>query len=365
MKKITGHEEVAAGMEVRFDRGENLMMKFSPLDFPEEKNKEERRIWYYYLLFLPVALLAVVLQIVCWVVSFCFLPSPKQDDSREEYCRKGLKKLRGRSLFFGWIHWMLAEVHYGVTTARALHAIYAAPIVFRNVKGMRDRIARFWFLFPPAMGLRNRLKWVCNTTTQHLDFVAKKRQSIKMLSLASGSADGLIAAVKSFKEAAAKFPDVCCDLTLVLVDLNEKTLLQAEATAKECGLSVSWGECKEAAIQIRATDLKEFLESVDDDQFDIIEFIGFLDYLDSDGIKQWIRKTVPKLKEDGVLLVSFTLMTVWWPVIRWIVGWIRLVYRSQKSVTRTMSSAVEGIGVARVFPEACKQHALVEIRRCR
>jgi len=345
-RRSASSEEIASAMKF----GKNLMVDCSPLSDKIEVEKEETVAWYYKSVFFFVATILSVIQFFLVIILLPFAKEGGKDEA--ERIKNLLRKARGPSLFFGNLHWTLSEVHNGVTTARALHAIYGAPVLLRSWKGFCGWFLRLWFGFPPAAGLRNRLRWVHSSIFAEMaTLAARGKDEINMVSIACGSAVAMIEAASKF---AKVFPDVRIRITLV--DLNKAALAHASELAVSRGLKV--GNSADDQVKIVEADLKAFI--LENHGFDIVEFVGFMDYREVGSVKELIDSVVNMVVEGGAVFTTLIRKSCWQPVIRWIVGWVKLIYRDPSTIKEITS---HGSCHATVETEPTKQHMLITLRR--
>ncbi|HQF57542.1 MAG TPA: hypothetical protein PK831_03540 [Candidatus Magasanikbacteria bacterium] len=345
-RESVSNEKIASTMKF----GKNLMVECSPLSDEMEVEKEESVAWYYKTFFFFGT---IILSAVQFFLVLILLPFAKEGGKDEaEKIKRLLKKARGPSIFFGALHWTLNEVHNGITTARALHAIYGAPVLLRSWKGFCGWFLRLWFGFPPAAGLRNRLRWVHSSIFAELATLAVRgKDEIRLVSIACGSAVAMIEATSKFVKL---FPQVKVEINLV--DLNKAALRHASELAIARGLKV--GNSVDDQVKIIETDLKTFIQT--NHGFDIVEFVGFMDYREVNSVKELINSVVNMTVKGGVVFTTLIRKSCWRPVIRWIVGWVKLIYRDPTTIKEIIS---HNNCHASVETEATKQHMLITLRR--
>lgn len=262
------------------------------------------------------------------------------------------------SFLFDRIHPLNREVREGVTTSKALDAIYSAPLLL--VKPARKNLfsllahslAVFWFNQPEAQAVRNRLRIVYREILA--DLRAKwdgGQREFLLASLACGSAQAMVEAVSVFLE---EHPSA--KVMIHLVDLNESSLRRALRLAEARGI--------EESVVFFTAGIRDFLEDVEE-EYDVIEMVGFLDYRSPETVVSLTAAVRRVLKVNGLHLSAHILPHRWSFITRWVHNWPLLIRRSvetfkgfmldsgfQKNETKLTVEPQRGYVVA-----ICRKHA--------
>jgi ubiquinone/menaquinone biosynthesis C-methylase UbiE len=148
--------------------------------------------------------------------------------------------------------------------------------------------AAFWETFViNAKALRNRLK-LMKATLEDIISTSPPHCEINILSLASGSARGIIEVLNNHKSTSK--------INAVLIDRSINALNFSR------NLSLSFGVEKQFSL-IRG-DVLNLNEYCLDNSQDIIEIVGFIDYLDEQTTIKFLMSVLPVLKRGGHLIIS-------------------------------------------------------------
>lgn len=175
-----------------------------------------------------------------------------------------------------------ARVRDGAARWPALHAIYN----FKRGEGATvvDRgIDTWWMNIRNAQAVRNRLKIAKRELIAAITHHATKKDSVLILSLAAGTAQGVI-------EAIAQCRRTGIDVRALLLDQDETALKYARKLAESYGVS-DYIEVKKANVMHFEQHLAE--------KPDIVEMMGLIDYFGDKAVQILFQKIWRAMKPGG------------------------------------------------------------------
>lgn len=193
------------------------------------------------------------------------------------------------------------------TTHKALEIVYNFNYKFDFRKGILEEIFTYlWNLTHNAKALRNRLKLVKKQLMKSISEVEK--DEITIASLACGSTRAVIETIANFKSNK--------NFKIYAVDKNEKALEASKSLAKSLKIEhlFTWYQAS----------INDFLDSLNEIQFDIIEMVGFLDYRNDEEAIELFNKIYDRLNQEGFFItgnikpnpeVKFLVNVVKWPYL--------------------------------------------------
>lgn len=286
------------------------------------------------------------------VIFFAKKPSSQNGSLtwQEKLYERRLLGPRWVSRLFGSIHPYLGQVREMVTTSGALDIIYAVPVLFKHPRTIGEKLTAFLLSQPDGQAVRNRLRLTYTYLFQSLEERWDKgQQSIRVLSLASGSAQAVLEAVQHFL---LKHPEA--DIKVRLVDLSGTSLNRANFLAQNRGLG--------KYVETVQDNLRTYLETEPRGKWDIVEMVGFLDYRRADSIHFLVSRVHKVLRENGVFIAAQIAPSPWSFLVRWTINWPHLIRRSADDYRDILIRAWGEQGI-QVIPEAHHIHTVSICRK--
>jgi ubiquinone/menaquinone biosynthesis C-methylase UbiE len=222
-------------------------------------------------------------------------------------------KLKTNTFWFDGVSQLAREVKENVFTWRALDVIYNLNPPQGN--SLEDKVTRYWNKLLNVQAVRNRLRLVKQLMISEIKRLHKTGiQPIRILSIASGSAQGTIEALEILKKEGMAFQ-------AMLLDIDQSALENAKILAKKGGV---FEYCQ--FVNKSTTDLELVTNNF---KPHLVEMVGFLEYRPFEKAVRLLSRIRNILEPGGVLIVSqimpnperfFLTVVVNWPMI----------YRSQK-----------------------------------
>jgi len=216
-------------------------------------------------------------------------------------------KIKTNTFWFDGISPVCREIKENAMRWKALDIAYNYE--FKKDNAFVTRITDFWLNIKNAQAVRNRLKLVKKELRQEIQNLADKKSEIRLLSIAAGSAQGVIETMTEFKQKGI--------LTkAIFLDLDPTAIEHSRQIAQKFGIVNQ--------ITFINKSAKELEEAVGDFKPNIIEMVGFLDYRPKEKAINLIGKISRLLDSDGVALISniapnseryFLYQVMNWPMI--------------------------------------------------
>lgn len=236
------------------------------------------------------------------------------------------KMLLGRkpttnSLWFDGISSICRDIKDGAASWKALYLIY------NHSFGVHGKATDFWLGMRTAQAVRNRKKLVTSLLAYHLSSFAREK-TIRILSLASGSAQSVVEAMLTIKERGIR-------VEAILVDINPEALEHSRELAERYGL--------QDQVTLVKIDIRQLLQSDRSPlssygQFHVVEIVGWLEYDTDKRIKKLLTFIRSLMVQDGILVTSTINNNPERQFLRWVINW-NMIHRDRKTLTMITNDA--------------------------
>jgi len=195
--------------------------------------------------------------------------------------------LKINTLWFDGISPACREVKENATSWRALDIIY--KYIPGQDKSFGGKITDFWNQLKNIMAMRNRLKLVKKKLKETIENLLIEGSEIRLISIASGSAQGVIEIMKEFKKKGVLIKAILLDLDSTAIEYSRKLAEQAEITNQMTFINKS---------------ARELIEIAKGFNPNIIEVVGFLEYRPREKAIELMKRIHYLLTPKGVMLTS-------------------------------------------------------------
>jgi SAM-dependent methyltransferase len=219
------------------------------------------------------------------------------------------------------------QIKRGAGSWYALDIIY--NFEFGQQNGIRGKVSDYWIGMVNAQAVRNRLRLVKRELDKAVREVAQENKEIRLLSIASGSAQSVI-------EVIAKLKDI--DIKVILLDLDPLAINYSRKLAKNYGV-----DDKITFIRGSTYNLEGAMKGIHPH---IIEMVGLLDYRPHRKAVRLVEKIYRLLLPGGKFLTANIHPNPEQYFLKWVVNW-PMIHRKPEELGRIL---VEG-GFA---PENCQ-----------
>ena len=243
------------------------------------------------------------------------------------------------------------DVVENATSHKALEILYRKGGDKSGLKKAYEKISHaVWFNTNNSKAVRNRLKIVKKEIRDILEGRVDHHDVVNIVSIAAGSARGVIESLEDRKTDKKQF-------NVFFVDKNPEALSYSQELIKDFSISkmdnykFSW---------INST-VNEFLDSVNE-TFSIVEMVGLMDYFDDERAEKIFSKINSTLKEGGYFITAnindnnekrFVTKAIGWPMI----------YRSAEHLSRLIHQAGFEIDEIQPYYEPFNIHSVVVSRK--
>ncbi len=210
------------------------------------------------------------------------------------------------------------EIKEKATTWRALDLIYNHK--FRQEKDLGGKIADFWLKMLNAQAVRNRLKLVKQILREEIEKISQTKSEIRLLSIASGSAQGVIEIIQEFKQKGIIVQAIFLDLDLTAIEYSRELSQKANVTEQIIFINKS----------VRGLE-----ETVKGFNPNIIEIVGFLEYRPKEKAIELVTRACHLLTSNGVLLTSNINYNPEILFLHWVVNW-QMIYRTPQELVEIL-----------------------------
>lgn len=233
-------------------------------------------------------------------------------------------------------------VKENVASWRALDVIYNRP--FEEEKGGGGTLDRFWGSMLNCQAVRNRLKLVKREIRQAILQFSNCKE-VRLLSLAAGSAQGIIEVIAELKSQGVR-------VRPMLVDIDQTALDYAKHLASIHGVEDQIETVKASVANVSAI-ARDFHPQ-------IIEMLGLLDYLPQRNAIALVRKIYKSLEPKGIFLTCNIKRNLEQHFVKWVINW-PMIYRNPAELADVVYQA--GFTDYRLVYEPLEIHGLVIARK--
>jgi len=223
----------------------------------------------------------------------------------------------------------------------------ALDIVYNYQKGSENIFADFWHDLRSSQASRNRLKLLKNLLFKNIEEISNRNEEIKMISIASGSAQGVIETIAKAKEKGIL-------VRSVLIDLDPTALEYSKKLAQKMGV-----ENQLTFVNRRASAI---IEIGKDFKPNLIEMIGFLEYRPFEKAVKLISSIYQVLEKGGVFLVSQIAPNAESFFLREVINW-PMIYRKPKEFAKILSLSGFSLDNCIFYEEPLKIHYVAECKK--
>lgn len=227
----------------------------------------------------------------------------------------------------------------GSASWKSLDIIYNYQ--FGKQVGLAGIIDDFWIGMVNAQAVRNRLKLIKKEITAAILQCYDGANEVRIISIAAGSAQGIIEIVSEFKKKGIVVRSLLIDIDQTAVDYSIKL-------AEENGV----GDQVEA-VKASAATIEKFAHGF---KPHIIEMLGLLDYIPQDKAVRLVVKIHKSLASGGIFLTCNIRHNFEMFFLKWVINW-KMLYRNSKSLAEVAVGA--GFNDVKVIYEPHGIHGIV------
>jgi SAM-dependent methyltransferase len=241
--------------------------------------------------------------------------------------------------FFDGVSKNCREIKENAARWKALYIIYN--------KKSENIFEDFWSNLRCFQGTKNRLRLVKRLLLKNIEEISNKNKEIRMISIASGSAQGVIETIVKAKEKGILVKGI-------LIDLDPTALEYSKKLAQEMGVENQLTFVNKTASAI--------IEIGKDFKPNLIEMVGFLEYRPFDKAVKLVTSIYQVLEKGGVFLVSQIAPNVESLFLREVINW-PMIYRRPEELAEILSLSGFSLDNCIFYQEPLKVHYIAECKK--
>jgi len=251
--------------------------------------------------------------------------------------------LKTNAFWFDGLSRSCREIKENATRWRALDIIYnySPP---KNPT-LEERVTDFWNHLSSVRATRNRLRLIKYFLKKEIQKFLNNSSEVRILSIASGSAQGVIEVMKEFKEKPIK---------VISLDLDETALEHSKKLAEKAGV-----KNKITFINKSAGDLEEVTREF---RPQIVEVVGFLMYRPETRAIKLIERIYRILPPNGVSLISQDNHIIEKFFLYYVANW-SIIFRSPEKFAELLIKGGFNPKNCKIVYEPLKMHGIAICRK--
>jgi len=223
----------------------------------------------------------------------------------------------------------------------------ALDVVYNYRKGNENLFADFWYDLRSSQGTRNRIRLIKFLLLRNIKEISKKNKEVRLISIASGSAQGVIEVIDEAKRNGIIVKAVLIDLDLTALEHSKKLAQEMKVENQVIFINKTASSVNEIG--------KEFKPH-------LIEIVGFLEYRPFNKSVELIRSIYQILENGGILLISQIAPNLESFFLKEVINWL-MIYRKPKEVVKLLSLAGFDLKNCLFYWEPLKIHYMVECKK--
>ena len=223
----------------------------------------------------------------------------------------------------------------------------ALDIIYNYQLGNENLITDFWLEIKNAQAVRNRLKLIKHLLFKNIEEISKNGKEIRLISIASGSAQGAIETISLAKQEGIFVKSV-------FIDIDPTALEHARKLAQKLGV-----ENQITFVNKTASIINEIGK---DFKPNLIEMVGFLEYRPEEKAIKLIQSIYQVLEKEGTFLVSQISPNLESFFLKEVINW-PMIYRKPKEITKILSLAGFSLENCSFYWEPLKIHYIAECKK--
>ena len=223
----------------------------------------------------------------------------------------------------------------------------ALDIIYNYQLGNENLITDFWLEIKNAQAVRNRLKLIKHLLFKNIEEISKNGKEIRLISIASGSAQGAIETISLAKQKGIFVKSV-------FIDIDPTALEHARKLTQKLGV-----ENQITFVNKTASIINEIGK---DFKPNLIEMVGFLEYRPEEKAIKLIQSIYQVLEKGGTFLVSHISPNLESFFLKEVINW-PMIYRKPEETVRILSLAGFSLENCSFYWEPLKIHYIAECKK--
>jgi ubiquinone/menaquinone biosynthesis C-methylase UbiE len=246
--------------------------------------------------------------------------------------------IKTNSFWFDGLSPICREVKDNATNWKALDIIYNyCP---KKTKGIVGFITNFWNGINNIKAVRNRFRLVKKIFKEKIQSLSKNQNPIRLVSIASGSAQVMIEVIKEFKERGIY-------VKVVFLDREPTAIKHSKKLANQAGIIDQ--------IQFVNKSTKDLEEVLSGFKPHIVEVTGLLEYRPDDKATNLLKRIYKLLASGGIVITSNISPTPESFFSYWVANW-PMIYRDIERLSEIIIKAGFNPQNCKIIREPLKIH---------
>lgn len=280
----------------------------------------EKDAWFYYLSLPFMWLLIIYVMIKKSIYKTLNIPGPKTN-----------------TLFYDGLGRACQLVKENAATWKGMEHTYSYYL--SDELTIQNIIDRIYLNCLNAQSLRNRLRLIKKELKEII--LKQDKKEIRIISLACGKAEDLLENIVFFKKEGIT-------VKAILVDLNQEALENARKIAIEKNIIDQ--------IEFQNKDLSEINNIAKNFKPDIIEMMGFLEYIKTKEAIALIKKIRDSLEPNGIFITCNIAPNIEQHFLKWVINWT-MIHRTPKELAGIAEKS--GFNNIKIIYEPLKIHGIL------
>ena len=250
-------------------------------------------------------------------------------------------KLKINTLWFDGLSPICRKVKENATTWKALDIIYNYQP--RRDKSLSGQITDFWNGLKNIKAVRNRLRLVKKLLREKIQKFSKNEKQVRLVSIASGSAQGIIEIMKELKQQGIL-------LKAIFLDRDPIAIEHSKNLAKQSGVVNQ--------IIFINRSAKELENAIKGFNPQIVEVTGLFEYRPDENAINLLKRIYNLLVPGGILLTSNISPNLEKNFSLWVGNWT-MIYRTKEQLSKIILKAGFSPQNCKIIQEPLKTHNVV------
>ena len=286
------------------------------------------------------------------------------------FCKKKLYGLFGQKPKVNTI-WFDGLSGKNMAIKRNAKTCHALDVIYNHHNLWHDPLGNYWINMVNAQAVRNRKKIVVRELVKAMRNAYCNDGHIRLLSIASGSAQAVFEALKVIFDS---YPEIT-DIKAVFLDSDNSALEKSRQLAKDFNFTGVFFYSGNGALPVLYDDLFSYIQGdafrfaeaveVLEGQPNIIEMVGLTDYLNSRLATTLFKKIYRTLASGGTFLSGNICPNFERHFMKWVIDWNEMIYRTPQEMSRVLADTDIPSSQMQIFLEPQCLHMVTKILKPR
>jgi len=282
------------------------------------------------------------------------------------FCKKKLYSLFGKK---PKINTILFDGFSGknMTIKRNAKTCHALDVIYNHQNLWHDPLGNYWINMANAQAVRNRKKLVVRELVEAMRKAYNNDSRIRLLSIASGSAQAVFEALKVIFDS---YPEIT-DIKVVFLDSDNSALEKSRQLAKDFNFTGVFFYSGNGVLPVLYDDLFSYIQGdalrfaeavgVLGGQPNVIEMVGLTDYLNSRMAATLFKKIYRTLASGGTFLSGNICPNFERHFMRLVIDWNEMIYRTPQKMSQILADTDIPPSQMQIMLEPQRLHMVTKI----